>query len=238
MIGLGRVRLWWRNRGIDRAHLRHRLEHESAYQPIEDVITRFHEGGGLEHRFQAYKLFELNMLLERYRPSRILELGSGSSTAIFARYVMQDDRRRLTSIDESEKWLSNARSLAGVAEEDRQFEWVVAKPVASESGARLSIGYGLQNGEFDFVFIDGPSLRINGIQRKDAVNDDVFRLLDTNPPSVIVVDARYATMRAISQATTGSYQAMPSDLLKRFPQYGYRYFSVFCRNDSFSGEYS
>lgn len=232
MIGLRRLALWWRNRSIDAAHRWHRARHPDAYVELDDLLTRFRGSGGLKHRFQAYKLFELNQLLERFRPVRILELGSGSSTAIFAPFVKQGKERHLTSVDESGKWLANARSLAGIDTDDTRFTWLESQPRARQDASGLRIGYGIPSAPYDLVFVDGPSLKLDGIQRKDAVNDDVFALLGAHPPHVVVVDARYATVQAIADATRGQYEFMPSGLLSRFPSNGYRYFSVFVRREA------
>lgn len=232
MIGLRRLALWWRNRSIDAAHRWHRMRQPEAYVDIDDVVTRFRGSGGLKHRFQAYKLFELNQLLERHRPATILELGSGSSTAIFASFVKQGEGRHLTSVDESGKWLANARSLAGIDADDTRFTWLESQPRARQDASGVRIGYGISPAPYDLVFVDGPSLKLDGVQRKDAVNDDVYGLFGDHPPQVVVVDARYATVQAIADATRGQYEFMPSDLLSRFPSNGYRYFSVFVRREA------
>ena len=142
------------------------MRQPEAYVDIDDVVTRFRGSGGLKHRFQAYKLFELNQLLERHRPATILELGSGSSTAIFAAFVKQGEGRHLTSVDESGKWLANARSLAGINADDARFTWLESQPRAHQDASGVRIGYGISAAPYDFVFIDGPSLKLDGVQQR------------------------------------------------------------------------
>ena len=93
------------------------------------------------------------------------------------------------------------------------------------------VGYGLSvEEEFDLVFVDGPSLRIDGVKRKDAINDDVFRIADACPPRMIVVDGRYATVRALEQHLQGRYEFEPSALMGGTLGENYNYFSIFRRN--------
>ena len=70
---------------IHRAHKVHRQNSPGEYEEILAIISKFRNSGGLQHEFQAYKLFELQKYLQMFKPTSILELGSGSSTFIFAR---------------------------------------------------------------------------------------------------------------------------------------------------------
>ncbi len=151
------------------------------------IVERFRGAGGLKHDYQAYKLFHLRLLLDRYKPASILELGSGSSTAIFAEYVKSCSEATICSIDESETWLTNAKALAGIESCDPRFEMRKCATLVGKLGNLTCVGYGLAaDKEFDLVFVDGPSLRINGVRRKDAINDDVFRL-GSEPIKVLVM---------------------------------------------------
>ena len=85
--------------------------------------------------------------------------------------------------------------------------------------------------EFDLVFVDGPSLRFDGVKRKDAINDDIFHIADAYPPRMIVVDGRYATVRALEQHLRGLYKFEPSSLMDGRPRQNYNYFSIFRRKN-------
>ena len=82
MWPLARIRRWLHSHKIEKLHRHHRVQNSDAYVEIDAILARFRSAGGLKHDFQPYKLFQLRQLLERYRPATMLELGSGSSTAV------------------------------------------------------------------------------------------------------------------------------------------------------------
>ena len=230
MFVISRIRRWLYDNKIRRLHLLHRSKHLSSYSFIDSILERFKGNGGLKHEYQAYKLFHLRQLLDRYKPASILELGSGSSTAIFAGYVKSRSGASICSIDESESWLANAKALAGIESCDRRFEMQNRAALVGTFGNLTCIGYGLASDKsFDLVFVDGPSLRINGVRRKDAINDDVFRLADAFPPRIIVVDGRHATVRALERHLAGRYAVERTALMGGMPGEDYNYFSIFER---------
>lgn len=228
MLGLSGLSYRFRKWLISRVHERDRSNNGNDYVFIDEVINRFRTAGGLKHDFQGYKLRQLIHVLEVYRPRSVLELGSGSSTAIFANYIRRTSNGRLVSVDESRQWLNNARNLAEVDAADGRFVWMEAKTKICDRLGVPSIEYDVAlNESFDLVFIDGPSLRIDNAKRKDAMNGNVLDLLEEHPPKVIVVDGRYTTVKALASHTKGLYSYFPSELLERFPKYGYQYFSIF-----------
>ena len=82
------------------------------------------------------------------------------------------------------------------------------------------------DGRYDLVFVDGPSLSIDGAKRKDAVNSNVFDL--ECMPRVIVVDVRRATAECLSDRYAKDYDVRLSDLFSgKTLRPGYNYFSVF-----------
>ena len=120
MWPLARIRRWLHEHKIQQLYRRHRAQN-AAYVDIDAILARFRSAGGLKHDFQPYKLFQLRQLLERYRPASMLELGSGSSTAVFAAHI-REYGGRLCSVDESDSWLANAMKLAGIEADDKHFE--------------------------------------------------------------------------------------------------------------------
>lgn len=145
-------------------HRRHRAQNAAGYVDIDAILARFRSAGGLKHDFQPYELFLPRQLLERDRRISMLDLGSGSSTAVFVAHI-REHGGRLCSVDESDLWLANTIKLAGIEADDR---------------------------------------------RKDAINDDIFRIADAYPPRMIAVDGRYATMRALEKRLQGRYEVEPS----------------------------
>lgn len=229
MWPFSRIGLWLRRRKIAAIHQRHRMRNTLAYAGIDEVLRKFRDAGGLRHDFQPYKLFQLQQILARFRPTSILEYGSGSSTSIFAAHA-RTHGGQLRSIDESSAWLDNARRLAGIETGDSQFELRNAEPVVGTVDGVPAVGYGLvPDRYFDLVFVDGPSLRIEGVKRKDAVNDDVFRQLMAFPPRVIVVDGRHATVRALERVLHGRYDCTETALMGETLADDYEYFSIFAR---------
>jgi hypothetical protein len=228
---LARIRRWLHEHQIQQLHRHHRVQNPSTYVDIDAVLARFRSAGGLKHDFQPYKLFQLRQLLERYRPTSMLELGSGSSTAVFAAHIRKYGGR-LCSVDESASWLANAMKLSGIEEDDNRFEMRHCPAMIGTLNNLDCVGYGLSaEEEFDLIFVDGPSLRFDGVKRRDAINDDVFRFADCCPPRMIVVDGRYATVRALEQHLQGRYEVDPSALIDGgAPGENYNYFSIFRRN--------
>ena len=227
---LARARRWLREHKIQQVHKHHKAQNAAAYVDIDAILARFRSAGGLKHDFQPYKLFQLTRLLERCRPTSMLELGSGSSTAVFASHI-REHGGRLTSVDESASWLENSMKLAGIQPDSKCFEMLHLPAKVGTFKDIACVGYGLlAQEEFDLIFVDGPSLKFDGIKRKDAINDDVFRIADFCPPRMIVVDGRYATVRALEQHLHGRYSVELSALMGGMPDLNYNYFSIFRRN--------
>ena len=106
-------------------HRVNRKNHKSEqYRKVDIILEQFHSRGGLKHEFQAYKLFSLMKILKQENPKTILELGTGSTTPVFADYVRESDDRYYTGVDESKKWLRNSMEMAGVRNDGRfRFNW-------------------------------------------------------------------------------------------------------------------
>tara|TARA_X000000368_G_C22947314_1_gene674977 strand:- start:404 stop:1111 length:708 start_codon:yes stop_codon:yes gene_type:complete len=212
-----------KNRSIKKAHLNHRKEHPNDYIDIDSIVKIFRSGGGLKHEFQSYKLWELKKYLEIYKPSNVLEFGSGSSTLIFAKYTLSNNCG-LTSCDESEHWIENTKKLLGdnlhsnisIMHAERKFGF-------DNEITTVNYDMTLQD-SFDFVLVDGPSQRINNIRRKDSVNADVLNL--PKLPKVILVDGRESTFQYLSKKLENTHDAFPSDInTKKSFKTEYNYFS-------------
>lgn len=80
------------------------------------------------------------------------------------------------------------------------------------------------------MFINGPSLQIDGEKHKEAVNSNVFEL--PYLPKTIVVDIRKATAEFLLDKYSDIYDSKLSDLFLMMPvDYSYNYFSVFKKID-------
>ncbi|MFN4164145.1 MAG: hypothetical protein ACK4GK_06195 [Ferrovibrio sp.] len=215
----------WRTRRI---HALHRRQHEAAYAEIDTIIRRFHDAGGLKHDFQAYKLFELSSLLSKHRPKKILELGSGTTTAVFSNYVRQDRGSSLTVIDESQHWLDNARRLAQIDDFDKRFDLIVAPKIEEWVDSTPIARYDVNiTGEYDFILVDGPSLTIGGVKDKRAVNTNILPIIDRQETAIILVDIRAATVDAMLRHALDHYKITRSDIITGNLRPGYNYFTRF-----------
>jgi len=216
---------------LQRAHARHRAAHPALYAGNDAILARYRAGGGLSHVYQDYKLASLRALLQERRPRHILELGSGSTTAIFAEYVHATPGARLVSVDESEAYLKEAQSIAGIAEGDPRFrlecrERILVRDEAGQVVARRYAGSFAD--DYDLVFVDGPSgTDEQGVRHKLAPSADVVDIVLRQAPRTIVVDGKYATVELLQQRFGGLYDAYPSDLSGGTVRPGYRYLSYF-----------
>jgi hypothetical protein len=209
-------------------HSEHHRTNANKYKKIDEIIKKYRSSGGLKHDFQGYKLFSLSELLEEERPLSILELGTGSTTAIFTDYVRQGKGVNLTCIDESENWLMKNKVLAEVSDIESRVEFLYAPKVLLENLLPIEVNYDMEfNKLYDFVFIDGPSLKINGTKIKDAINGDIFKIAGYGKPRVIVVDIRKSTVHEIIKRLGNYYEYFVSDVILKNINENYRYFSVF-----------
>lgn len=196
------------------------------YKFADEVLAAFHSGGGLAPRMQAYKLVSLNRLLQSRKPASILELGSGSSTVVCARYASQNNANFVT-IEESKEWLDNTLSMLnsfGVA--DAVTPYVRNKHI--DVVARTASYIDRPTVAADFVLIDGPALELGGEKYIDAACVDIFDMLPG--PKTIIVDVRKPTVeRMVKEVSSSSYRYTPSDILSRSPKSNFNYFSIFSR---------
>ena len=201
MFGLGRLRRYFKYRQVARIHHKHRQFHANSYHRIDTILEIFRTAGGLKHDYQAYKLYSLREILYAKRPRRILELGTGTTTAVFADYV-RECGGELWSVDESIDWLANSRRLASIEDGDDRFHLLHAAKLSQkgEDGRPVAIGYDIEWGDevFDLILVDGPSLWVDGVRYRQAINPDIFDIFNCNPPHTILVDIRASTVNAIT----------------------------------------
>ena len=124
----------------------------------------------------ATSVVELWRILSKRRPQKIIEMGSGLSTLVFAQYAnRQSDLHGINisvlSLDHDEHWASETRKMLAKCGLER-FAFVVHAPIAD----RLFDGSNIQayavderllreyagNTGFDFCLIDGPPEYLSG----------------------------------------------------------------------------
>ncbi len=189
-----------------------------AARYFDDAVTAYTEGGGFRYdrSFQVYKLISLYRLLKEQDPGTVLELGSGGTTAVLNFWLMQaGDRnigRRATVFEESEKWQQNTRNvlcrLGGV---HSMLEIVHNPRVQLRQTAPRTFRYSqVYDGVPDFLIIDGPSMRVNGVRYEDSYSVDLDEISATGLPRTVVIDNRVATYEYVRSRYADVYSFVPS----------------------------
>ena len=158
------------------------------------VLDTLVEGGATGARRYPWRELDLLKALDRVRPKRIVELGSGGSTAVFAAWVRGTEGASLLSYDHSQQWADlTAQALKGAGFlPHSQIELRVVPMLESAQGSAYDMT--LEAG-IDLLYVDGPPvLRRNG----PTANQDAIEHLDSGGrPRAIMVDMRIATVDAI-----------------------------------------
>lgn len=228
-----RFHKWRYDYGVDRAHRRSIEQHPEEYKSIGAFLDAYRSGGGLNHRFQGYKLYQLRKLLDRVKPTMILELGSGSSTAIFAEYVRQASTPSFVcSVDDDERWLEHSKNIAWGDKFYSGFAEFIHAPRIVDALTDPPISkYDIAlEAKYDFIFIDGPPMRAGNIKNKSMVNSNIFDLIGRVFPTTIVVDVRRPTVNEIKKRLSDQYTCKTSDIISGTAnRLDYRYFTIFQR---------
>ena len=144
---------------------------------------------------QPFKGWDLWRIVEDARPRFIAEMGSGTTSAVFALHALRTGGRYVC-YEHSADWAKVTRDClaeAGLTGEGIDIRTVEMR----EDPARPATGFVEPiPTEVDFVYVDGPPC-----PTRDGVkwpNDDVVRLLELGGrPSTIVIDGRVETVDLI-----------------------------------------
>jgi hypothetical protein len=139
---------------------------------IDGVLPPFpHQGFEITGEEAVYLL----SLILRHRPKLVLELGSGSSTVLFAAALRANGGGRLISVEHDE---AHARHTAQMLEQAGLSSWVTQEtaPLTERRvGDRTFSWYALDpllrtlNEKIDFLFVDGPPGKIQSLSRYPAL---------------------------------------------------------------------
>jgi hypothetical protein len=197
------------------------------YEESYKIISEIRKGNALFGSY--YKYVHLHKLLADFQPSSILELGSGSTTGIFAVYARKCDARVCT-VEDNPAWLENTRKALGDLGNRVNF---VLSPAVGELGNPNRCFYRYKPAEtFDFVYVDGPPLIINGQSDGSAVNWNIVEMIGRGVgPRTVVIDMRLATAEYIAKNFSDDYEAHL--LEKKHRSLHYRYHSFFVRREPF-----
>jgi predicted O-methyltransferase YrrM len=158
--------------------------------PVYAAFARAHQ---ISAGRQPDKGRELWRLLDRYRPKFIAEMGSGTTSAVFAlwarrngaRYIANESHPQWTKVTQESLTLLgfavDRSTIRHIPSEQSQAATRFAEPIPKEA---------------DFVYIDGPPCRLD--DGRNVANDDIIRLFDEGGlPATIVVDGRLETVDLI-----------------------------------------
>lgn len=194
-------------------------------QRIEELYRRSPEyaeylsvlmnGAAVGVRGHPWRALDIEAVLQLIQPKRIVELGSGTSTGVFASFTRGRHDVRLLSVDESEHWAKlTQEGLEAVGLGPHPRISIMSSPRCE--GARGSFYDFELDDAIDLLYIDGPSVsKRNG---KNTPNEDILFAFDRgNFPKAILVDGRIQTVDAIRSHDGGRrYRFIPgmSYLLK------------------------
>lgn len=142
--------------------------------------------------------------IKKYRPKEVLECGTGVSTVVIAQALMENERDfgirgRVTSLEEEEKYFEMAQAI--FPSDLRVYTDIIHSP-AIEDHYHIFRGAcyeKIPTREYDFVYVDGPSLGSNPAGQDVLINMDFIRLVRfTERPIAAIIDTRTITCYAYS----------------------------------------
>lgn len=234
----GRMRAY-KNRNTRQLLLKqYALKYPHIDEGVRQTLERFHANGGFEFGDnQVLKLLNLYHTLKKTAPTSIIEYGTGSSTFVNASYAIEN-QISYQGIEESAKWAKTNRQLIpgdyaeypdiNLDQYDRVDNSINESFISTETTFR-------PDSYFDFIFIDGPSLEVDGINLPQNYNTDIDKHILIQKPRIICIDNRRSTAEYIQKSYGEHYDYYPSDNWffeeKIIDPETYNYFSVFIRKD-------
>lgn len=164
---------------------------------VEQALNKYHSGGGFhyESRIQKFKLYSLFKLLKKFNPASILELGSGSTTAIL-NYYAQHNKANVLVLEESNQWKDNTEKIlsqTGGQSENLTIMLCTRKIIQSKPFGVTCYDYDYSTVSFDLVIVDGPSTEIDGVFKHENYNSDLLNIYSLYYPKAVIIDNRKST---------------------------------------------
>jgi hypothetical protein len=158
---------------------------------------------------QPFKGWDLWRLLEQVKPKSIAEMGSGTTSAVFALWA-KNNKTKYVAFEHHDGW--SRTTIDAIEKAGLKGSGVEIRCVPSRVSDGEKSTWFVENlpADIDFIYVDGPPCKLdNG---KKVANDDVVRLFDRGGrPSAIVVDGRIDTVDLIlSHEASKDYTFYPS----------------------------
>ena len=173
-----------------------------GHPDVWETQLQAREDGGLSGGYQFDRLLEIEALVRLFKPESVLELGSGTSSCLFAKLL--GDRNRFMTLEESPHWHERFQRYAAPYL-DRMTSCCVPKQVGRQAGEAVC-WYDIDHGRyFDLVYVDGPYTKAEGedveftYRRCGHMADyDVGKFWENGVyPRVIVFDNRKPSVRRL-----------------------------------------
>lgn len=182
---------------------------------LQKAYSGFKQAHQISSNRQPLKGWDLWHLLSLHQPKFVVEMGSGTTSAVFALWTKRHNARYL-AYEHHPQWAEvtvDSLRRAGLIDSAAPPVLVVSselRPGGQATGFVEPIP-----AEADFVYIDGPPCRLD--DGRKVPNDDIIRLFDTGArPKVIVLDGRWETVDLIKSHPVSKHY-------RCFLDYGYCY---------------
>ena len=137
----------------------------------------------------ASLLYLLFKILQKIKPSGILELGSGQSTKFTTRYVQENDRSEITILEDSEEWYEKTKPDIFTSKRSR---YICSPLDQTKFGKRTCIWYSTkilveEDKTYDLILVDGP----HGTRRNSRIGIANFipKIIDEKNFIIVFDDA-------------------------------------------------
>ena len=197
-----------------------KLELESNYPELFEIINRLDNSmdsmdsmGSMGCEYSDYLL--LYEFVRKHKPSKILELGSGKSTAAFAYALKQNKNSHgvsgiVTTIEEQVEFYNQAQNSIPT-DLNEYVNFIYSPRETSMFGSHVGYYYKeIPSESYDLVYIDGPTLKKDPVTGRKPFNADLIRLISSGiiHQSWVLMDQRIGNL--------WSYRVLLPDLKFRY----------------------
>jgi len=190
------------------AGLNFKLKFINILESFEKFSTLGQISSSSKNSRQPIKGYDLFILLDKYIPKKICELGSGTTSAIFSSWSNKNNSE-FVAYASFEKWTKVTIECIKHLSKNSDLEilYVPSEISPDQSATRFSKPIPVGS---DFVYIDGPPCILE--TGKKVPNDDIILFFESgNKPKTIVIDGRLETVDLIlNHEYSSHYKFHPS----------------------------